>query len=311
MGKKALIATFAMNSRFLSGKSQEDMVDVTLAKLDSVRDYHPDLVCFPEIFLKTGGDVHNPNWPAVSRRMVDALRERARAMRCYIIASVYEESEAYPGYRYNCGLLIDRQGEIAGKYRKQHTVVEESENTHVIPARKCPVFDTDFGRIGILICFDIGWRETWKKMADQGARMVVWLSAYDGGNLLNTYAAYNMYYVVSSVRTDHARIIDPTGRTIVMGSDWDGLAMARIDLEMELFHIDRQFAKIEQIRAALGDKVTIRSYSEENVFTIESNDLAWPIARICQTFGLMTYRDYHAEATRMQDEWKTRFTQTR
>jgi len=57
----------------------------------------------------------------------------------------------------------------------------------------------------------------------------------------------------------------------------------------------------------LGDKVTIRAYAEENCFWLESNDDAWPIDRICETFGLQTYRDYHAEADRLQREWREKF----
>lgn len=307
MIRKAVVASFGMNQRFLYGKTQEEMVDVTLAKLDSVKGYHPDLVCFPEILLKTGGDRQNPDWAAISGRMVDALRERARAMGTYIIASVYEPSADYDGYRYNCGLLIDRKGEIAGKYRKMHTVVEESEDGRVIPGRESPVFETDFGRVGILICFDIGWRETWKDLAGRGAEMVVWLSAYDGGSLLNTYAAHNMVHVVSSVRTDHARIIDPLGRTLAMGSVWDGLALHTVNMDTTIFHIDRQFQKIDSIRAALGDKVMIHSFSEENVFTIEPQDDAWPIGRICDTFGLTPYKAYHEEATALQRSWRERY----
>ncbi len=307
MGRKVRIATWAMNNRMLQGKSQEEMVDVVLAKIDSIAGDHPDVICLPEIFLKTGGDKSNASWPEISARMVSLLQQRAKAMGCYIVASVYEQSQAFPDMRYNCGLLIDRQGEIAGKYHKQHTVYEEATDTGVIPGGDCPVFDTDFGRVGILICFDIGWRDTWRKMAEKGANLVFWLSAYDGGNLLNTYAAYNMYYVVSSVRTDHARIVDITGRTIALSSCWNGLAMATIDLETTLFHIDRQFGKIDALRKALGDKVTIQSYSEENVFTIETNDPAWPISRICREFGLMTYADYHAEADVLQKEFRERY----
>lgn len=308
MKRNITVASFGLNNRFLHGKTQEDMIDVTLAKLDSVKGYHPDLVCFPEIFLKTGGDTSNPDWHAVSTRMVEQLQARARSTGSYIIASIYEPSEAYEGMRFNCGLLIDRQGKIVGRYRKNHTVVEESTKTHVIPAIDTPVFDTDFGRIGILICFDIGWREAWKAMADKGAELVVWLSAYDGGTLLNTYAAHNMYYVVSSVRTDHARIIDPLGHTLAMGSVWDGLAMDTINLDTTIFHIDRQFQKIDAIRAALGDKVTIKGYSEENVFTITPNAPdEWPIARICEAFGLMPYKAYHQEATDLQEAWKKKY----
>jgi beta-ureidopropionase len=307
MGRKAIIASFAMNQRFLHGKTEQEMADIAMERIDSIKGCHPDLICLPEIFLDTGSDRHNESWAEISGQTVERLRNKAREMQCYIIASLYEPSKVYDGLRYNCALLIDRQGEIVGKYRKQHTVVEESVNSCVIPGQDCPVFDTDFGRIGILICFDIGWRDAWKEMADKGAQMVVWLSAYDGGNLLNTYAAHNMYYVVSSVRTDHARIIDLTGRTIEMSSGWNGLCMATVDLETTLFHIDRQWQKIDEIRAKLGNKVTIRSYSEENVFTIESNDPDWPMDRICKEFGLMNYKEYHEEATKLQNEWRARY----
>jgi predicted amidohydrolase len=310
MGGKAVIASFAMNQRFLYGKTEQEMADIAIGKIDSVKGYHPDLICLPEIFLETGGDRQNGNWAEISQQTVKRLCNKAGELQCYIIASVYESSDVYDGMRYNCALLIDRQGKIIGKYRKQHTVVEESLNSHVIPGKECPVFDTDFGRIGMLICFDIGWRDAWKEMADKGAQMVVWLSAYDGGNLLNTYAAHNMYYVVSSVRTDHARVIDLTGRTIAMSSDWNGLCIAAIDLETTLFHIDQQWQKIDEVRAILGDKVTINSYSEENVFTIESNDLDWPMKRICEEFRLVSYKDYHAEAMKLQNEWKTRYPET-
>lgn len=307
MGKKVKVAAFGLNEDFLRGKTQEEIIPEILKKVDTVRGYQPDLVVLPEAFMKIGGDRLNPNWEALTNEMVAKLQRCAAEMKCYIVAPVYEKVKEHPQLRYNCTLLINRAGKIAGKYRKVHTVVEESTESHVLPGHEFPVFDTDFGRIGFQTCFDIGWRDGWKALADQGAQLVIWTAAYDGGNLLNTYAAYHMYYVVSSVRTDHAKIIDLTGRTIAEGARWNGLAMETIDLETTLFHIDRQFPQIEEMRRVLGDQVTIRAYSEENVFTVESNDAAWPMQRICQEFGLMTYQDYHAEATQLQCEWREKY----
>ena len=304
MGKKVMVASFGLNEDFLQGKTQEDIVPVAVKKIESVRGYRPDLIVLPEAFLKIGGDRLNPRWREITRTMLDELKRLAREMRCYIAAPLYEPYPGSDALRYNTTYFLDRAGEVIGKYRKVHTVYEESTVSMVVPGGDYPVFDADFGRIGFQTCFDIGWREGWKTLADKGARLVVWTAAYDGGNLLNTYAAYNMYYVVSSVRTDHAQIIDLTGRTIAEGARWNGLAMAAIDLETELYHIDRQYQKIDTIREALGDRVTIRVYSEENVFTVESNDPDWPIPRIEREFGLMNYRDYHAEATRLQEAWR-------
>ena len=302
-----MVASFGLNEDFLRGRTQEEIVPVILRKIESVRGYQPDLIVLPEAFLKIGGDKLNPRWREITEHMLTELRRLARDMSCYIAAPVYEPYSGGGDLRYNCVYFIDRAGEVAGKYRKVHTVYEESTVSRVVPGSEYPVFDTDFGRVGFQTCFDIGWREGWKALADKGARLVIWTAAYDGGNLLNTYAAYNMYYVVSSVRTDHAQIIDLTGRAIAEGARWNGLAMATIDLETELYHIDRQYQKIDDIREALGKKVTIRAYSEENVFTVESNDPEWPIPRIEREFGLMNYRDYHAEATRLQNEWRAKY----
>jgi len=80
-------------------------------------------------------------------------------------------------------------------------------------------FDLDFGRIGIQICFDAGFPETWQALADQGARIVFWPSAYNGGFPLRVYAYLHHYYVVSSVRTDKSRIIDPCGTILAQTDD--------------------------------------------------------------------------------------------
>ena len=310
IGKKCKVATWALNNRIMHGKTQEEMADIALEKLSLLAEDKPDLVCFPEIFLKTGGDLNNPDWVKIAQRSVEMMQKKAAEMKCYVATSIYEPSQKHSDLRYNCSVLIGRDGNIAGKYRKNHTVVMESEKLKVIPSGDLPVFDTDFGRIGMLVCFDIGWRDTWKAIAEKGARMIIWASAYDGGSLLNTYAAHNVYYVVSSVRTDHAKIIDLTGRTIKQSSVWDGLAMATVDLNTELFHIDQQYNRIEKLRKALGSKVTINTYSEENYFTIEPNDPEWPMERIKKEFDFINYKDYHAIATKVQEEWREKYFET-
>lgn len=307
MEKKTRIASWAMREEVLRGKTQEEMLSVALEKIDAAAGYKPDLICFPEIFLKTGGDRNNPRGREIGEEMLRAFSRRAREIGSYILTSYYEPSEKYPGYKYNCAVLIDRQGREAGRYRKAHPVYEESTEDHVLPGCDYPVFDTDFGKMGVQTCFDIGWREGWNQLARKGARLVVWNAAYDGGNLLDTYAAYNQYFVVSTVRTSHARIIDPCARTLAESARWDGLAMADVDLTGEVFHMDRHFEQLDDIRRDLGASVTIRSYSEEGCFWLESNDPAWPMERIKEKYALLTYREYHREADALQRQWREKF----
>ncbi len=308
MGKKAVIATFGLNERRFLVDDMRTNLRTVLDKIDSVKGYHPDLICMPEGCLRWGGDAANPDpdWAELYDEYLYECRKRAKEFHCYIITSYYHPS-VYEGKKYNCGVVIDREGNIQGTYRKQHTVDSESLEDNVIPVDNSFVFDTDFGKVGVLICFDIGWRQAWQKMEDDGAQMVVWLSAYDGGDLLNAYAQVHNYFVCTSVRADHARICDMTGRNLALGSTWNGLALATVDLSTELFHTDYQFQKIDAVRAALGDKVTIKTYSQENYFTIESNDDDWPMERIKKEFGLVNYHDYHAAATAIQEDWKKKF----
>ncbi len=63
------------------------------------------------------------------------------------------------------------------------------------------------------------------------------------------------------------------------------------------------------LRRALGDQVTIHSFSQENGFTVESNSAEWPMERIKQTFHLMDYRAYHDEYKRQNDAIRNQYPQ--
>jgi predicted amidohydrolase len=227
----------------------------------------------------------------------DALAERARRWHTYVVAGLAERRD---GRWYNTAVLIDRQGHLAGQYDKLRPTDYEIAGG-VVPGGALPIFETDFGRVGIQICYDIGWPATWDALGAAGAEVVVWPSAYDGGFPLQTYAWRNQYYVVSSVWTHFAHLYDLTGRTLAATTRATRLVAQQVDLEKTLFHTDNNLAKLPAIRAALGRDAEIVHYSEENYFTLESHDPAWPVTRIAREYEMETYREYHARATREQD----------
>lgn len=297
------VITLGINESFHMGKSQQEMLDWSVEKCYSLASQKPDMIVFPEVLFRMP-PFDMKAWNPFFAVALEEFSCVAREIGSYIVYNWYEPHEEDPEKRYNTTVMLNKQGEIAGKYRKMHAVYEECENRRVVPGSDVCVVDTEFGRIGLATCFDIGWRDLWDDLEKAGAQAVIWASAYDGGNLLESYAAIHMYWVISSVRTYHARIIDPLGRTVAESARWDHCAIADIDLQTEVFHIDRQYKRIDEVRRKLGDKVEIHTLSEANVFTISSKDPAWPISRIKQEFGLMNYRDYHAEATAKQEEWR-------
>jgi predicted amidohydrolase len=72
---------------------------------------------------------------------------------------------------YNTAVLIDRHGRVAGKYRKVHLPREEIEGG-LTPGGAYPVFDTDFGRIGMMICWDGEYVDSARALAIQGAEIL-------------------------------------------------------------------------------------------------------------------------------------------
>jgi predicted amidohydrolase len=260
-----------------------------------------DLVCLPETFLEIGLDRElRPVAETVPGPTIDALAALASRYHLWVVAPISARSPA--GIIENTAVVIDRRGEVAGIYSKVHPTIGECRGRSIVPGSGPLVVETDFGRLGLAICYDVGWPEHWEALQQQGAELVVWPSAYDGGFPLQAYAWLHQYYVVSSVRTEHGRIIDITGRILASTSRWHRFATATIDLEKELFHIDDQVEKLQRIQLELGKRVKVDGLTEEHVFTLESDDPAWPVERIKAAYGLESFRDYHRRAAVVQDE---------
>lgn len=86
------------------------------------------------------------------------------------------EASSVPGVVYNSVVLLNRAGQPVGSYRKNHAYATEGH--YFAPGREMPVFDTDFGRLGIMICYDMGLPEVARILTLQGAELIVVPSAW-------------------------------------------------------------------------------------------------------------------------------------
>ena len=87
-----------------------------------------------------------------------------------------------------------------GEYRKMHPTIGEMERGISPGTLEPPVFHTDFGAVGAQICYDIEWDDGWQWLRKAGAEIVLWSSAFGGGQALNAIAQLNKYCIVSSTR---------------------------------------------------------------------------------------------------------------
>ncbi|HEY5226912.1 MAG TPA: carbon-nitrogen hydrolase family protein, partial [Opitutaceae bacterium] len=141
--------------------------------------------------------------------------EAARRHGLYLVGGLIErEGHAI----YNTCVLIDRAGNVAGKYRKVYLPREEIEGG-LTPGSDCPVFDTDFGRIGMMVCWDAEYIEPARALGFRGAEVILVPAAGGYLDLLKARALENHTYVVSSGYDVETAIIDPTGSVLFSTKD--------------------------------------------------------------------------------------------
>ena len=208
--------------------------DLTAA-VDAAGAYHPDIIVLGEcmrgrcVDLPFSEKLETENSPFVS-----VMREKARQYHSYLIYNFHERDGAEI---YNTSLLLDRNGKTVGKYRKTHLTVTELE-LGITPGTGYPVFDTDFGRVGMLICFDQYFSATMEAVAANGAELVCISTAGDGAEKTAARALdAGVWLAVCGMNTenDHnwgaGRIVNPDGKIIAQTGESLHPAVCEIDLD--------------------------------------------------------------------------------
>jgi len=183
-----------------------------------------DIICLSEAL--GGHDAVLKTAEPIPGRMYNVFAKAARDHKIYVIACFYERNKDYV---YNTAVLIDRRGHLVGKYRKTH--VHWPEMTFgVRPGADYPVFDCDFGRIGIEICYDSWFPEVSRLLALKGAEIIFLPNAGFHENLaVATCCEQGVYYVSASSNHRQANLIGtPDFRKLASGGG--DLLMAEVEL---------------------------------------------------------------------------------
>jgi predicted amidohydrolase len=213
-----------------------------------------DIVLLPELIMSAGyslGDEFYDVAETVPGPSTEALGRKAREHQLYVVAGIAERDDT--GTVFNSAVIIGRDGGVAGSYRK----------THIFPATESffalgsdlPVFDLDFGRVAIPICYDLEFPEPGRILCLKGAELLLSMAAHWIGtgtvgtpaNFITTiYAARaleNRVPVALSNRVGFdpglndkfvglSRIVDADGMTVAsMSDDSEGMITATFDLE--------------------------------------------------------------------------------
>jgi predicted amidohydrolase len=221
------VTVAAVNFRPQRSPSAAESIRRFLEVVDRTVPENADIIILPEgiTIVGTGkkyGDVAEPV-PGPTTKM---LGEAAKRRRAYIVAGIYErEGTAI----YNTAVLIDRSGNVIGKYRKVYLPREEYEGG-LTPGMDYPVFQTDFGKIGMMICWDVQYADPARALALRGAELLL-MPIWGGNKTLGKARAIENHVFLASSGYDYPTyIMDPDGETLASATDPGTAAVATIDL---------------------------------------------------------------------------------
>ena len=252
-----------------------------------------DLVAFPEVYPQIAvPDLFHHAEPADGGTL-PRVRELAKALKLHV---VWPRLEYDPdrGLR-NTAILIGRDGEVVGRYDKMFPTVTELEKG-VIPGTEAPVFETDIGRVGMLICFDLNFTEVREALAKGKPDLVVFSSMYRGGLQAQALAFELGSFVVTSIATELGLVIDRCGR-VLKESTYEALAVVPVNTNSVALHMDFNWTKMDAMLAKYGPAVSF-DYHTREAFYVVSSEGDRDITELVKEFNLETADAYWVRSRR-------------
>lgn len=158
--------------------------------------------------------------------------ELAKQHDLYIVAGLVERADHLV---YNTAALIGPDGKLVGKYRKV-CLPRTEVAAGIAPGSEFPVFETRFGKVGMMICYDGFFPEVARQLSNNGAEVIAFPVWGCNPLLARARACENIVYIVSSTYTDVSRnwmisaVFDHAGDTLAQAKEWGRVAVSEVDL---------------------------------------------------------------------------------
>ena len=273
---------------FAPGRPLEQIVEL----IDQQAAQGADIVVIPETCR---GQSENTQ-ETLDGPTVSAMARLARKHQTYIVCPI---DRKYGEQRFNSVVLLNRTGRVVCVYDKIFPVwATECMKRHVLPGEQVRVYQADFGRVGFAICFDVNWSPIWERLANHGAELVIWPSAYSAGRSLQAQAiAYN-YYIVSSTWVPDCHVYDIDGQELVHDEHnkdaKTNVTCVTLDLDRSIFHQDLNLPdKLHRLLEERGEDVEQEKWMPlEGWFVLRAKRPGISCRELARDYGLEELRHY-------------------
>ena len=273
-------------------------LDEIAARVDAAGSAGVDVIALPELCRgeddKSREALHGPT--------VTAMAALAKKHHTYMVCPIGRREK---NLNLNTAVLLDRSGEVACTYDKVFPYWSEYDvRPPTDVGDDARVYRADFGVLGLAICFDVNFPEVWKRLADKGAEVVIWPSAYSAGRSLQAHAINHHYYIVSCTQTRDCLVYDITGEKLFYNkSEKVNVASVTLDLDRGLYHENFNIAKRDKLLKEHAEDVELEKGMElEQWFVLKAKRPGVSARELAKQYGLEEIRRYLDRSRRSIDE---------
>jgi hypothetical protein len=282
-------------------------IEDAIAAAHQVAGMGADLLLLPEEFA---GTTPQPS----PGRLTTTLGAEARRHKMYIAFGM-RELDLATNRTYNSVVVLDRWGAVVGRpYRKLFpccpppSTTKSNNNENLWPGNTgITTHDLDFGRVGILTCFDANYPEVWHAVYAARADLVLWPSAYGGGMPLRAYSMLYKYPIVPNgwgdIIDNQGRVVDGLVKTNSTGTSRSfPITLGKLDLDDTYFHHDYN-DKLDQVVKDHNGLISAIDLEETNATILKRTDAGWKqgvsVRDLISEYDLESLRDYQIRARRV------------
>lgn len=266
-------------------------------RLSDVTPEKPDLLALPETcdeFCELSNDERLQYLEERGAIMLELFADHARKHSCYVTYPAVRELP--DGTRRNSTQLLDRKGELVAIYNKNHCVIEETTEAGILNGCEPCIAETDFGRVGFAICFDLNFDPLRLQYAELKPDVLVFSSVYHGGLMQQTWAYMCQTHFIGAIAGLPSGIINPVGETIAHTTNYRDYVSSIVNLDCAVAHYDYNWERFAELRKTHGAEVTIHDPGLLASVLISNHMTDTSIDQLIETFGIERRRDYMKRA---------------
>ncbi len=161
-------------------------------------------------------------------------------------------------------------------------------------------------RVGMAICFDVNFPSVWQRLADQGAEIVIWPSAYSAGSSLQAHAINHHFAIVTATSTGDCQVFDITGERILDEQKEDlNISRITLDLDCGIFHENFNVEKRDKLlRERRDDVILEKEMKREEWFVLKARQAGVSARALAREYGMEELRDYLHRSRREIDQMR-------